>query len=172
MTSDIGLPAYICLAIGDDNDWADPEFGAGCHPAKEVALARALAEAAQARVTFIAGSRDDIGLSEYHPRQRAQRHTQGLAQLQNHRPEKQFEQSISYDFETIEEDFEACLSQLKTIGIQQVIAIDLSKPEFGLSVVKVVIPGLEGAYGHWHSSYNPGPRAKAMMDLPFDILGK
>ena len=37
-----------------------PEFGAGCHPSRDIALLRALTEAAQARTTFIAGSRDDM----------------------------------------------------------------------------------------------------------------
>ena len=172
ITSDLNLPAYICLAMGDEYDWADPEFGAGCHTAKEIALARALTEAAQARTTFIAGSRDDIGLSEYQPKQRLKRRLQGQVQLQNHRPEKQFGELISYDFATMDDDLAQCLTQLRAIGIQQVIAVDLSQPNLGLSVVKVVIPGLEGAYGHWHSDYVPGPRAKALSDLPFDILGQ
>lgn len=170
MTSDVGLPAYICLAVGDEQDWADPEYGAGCHTNKQVALARALTEAAQARATFIAGSRDDIGLSEYATKQREKRRTQGLKQLQNHRPERHFERLVSFDFQSMEEDLDLCLKQLKAIGIAQVIAVDLRKSELGLAVVKVVIPGLEGAYGHAHSHYTPGPRAKALMDLPFDIL--
>lgn len=172
MTSDIGLPTYICLAVGDAQDWADPEYGAGCHTNKEVALARALTEAAQARATYIAGSRDDIGLAEYDAKQREKRRTLSLKQMQNHQPKKQFEQLASFDFKTMEEDLELCLKQLKAVGITQVIAVDLSKTELGLSVVKVVIPGLEGAYGHQHSHYVPGPRAKAMMDLPFDILAE
>ncbi len=172
MTSDLDLPAFICLAMGDEHDWADPEFGAGCHPSKEIALARALTEAAQARTTFIAGSRDDIGWSEYQPKKRLKRRLQGQVQLQNHRPEKQFDQLISYEFDTIEDDLAQCLTQLRAIGVQQVIAVDLSQPDLGLAVVKVVIPGLEGAYGHWHSDYVPGPRAKALLDLPFDILGQ
>jgi len=45
------------------------------------------------------------------------------------------------------------------VGIEQVLCVDLSKPEIGIAVVKVVIPGLEGAYGHWHGDYVPGRRA-------------
>lgn len=169
MTSDVGLPSYICLAIGDENDWADPEFGAGCHAAKEIALSRAITEAAQARATYIAGSRDDVGLSEYKSTQRQRRRMQGLQQLQKHQPRRNFAATTSFDNENIEDDLELCLRQLEAVGIEQVVAVDLSKTEFGLAVAKVVIPGLEGVHGHWHSSYIPGQRAKALMNLPFDI---
>ena len=169
ITSDVGLPSYICLAIGDESDWADPEFGAGCHAAKEIALSRAITEAAQARATYIAGSRDDVGLSEYKNVRRQRRRIQGLNQFQKHQPRQNFATTASFDNELIEDDLELCLRQLKAVGIEEVVAVDLSKPEFGLAVAKVVIPGLEGAYGHWHSSYLPGPRAKARMKLPFDI---
>ena len=172
LTRDTNLPCYTCLAMGDENDWADPEFGTGCHASKEVAMARALTEAAQARATFIAGSRDDVGLSEYRFKQRQKRRAQGLKQLQTFHATRQFDQLISYDYEHIDDDLELCLKQLAEIGIRQVLAVDLSKSELGLAVVKVVIPRLEGAYGHWHGAYVPGRRAKALLNLPFDILGK
>ena len=171
MTSDVGLPCYICLCIGSETDWADPEFGAGCHACKEIALSRALTEAAQARATYIAGSRDDIGFSEYQTSQRKKRRIQGLKQAQKHQPANNFFKADSSDNQTIEDDLKLCLDKLSRIGINQAISIDLSKPQTGLSVVKVVIPGLEGAFGHWHSSYSPGQRAKALKQLPFDIHG-
>ncbi len=169
MTSDIGLPSFICLAIGDEDDWADPESGAGTHASKEVALSRALTEAAQSRATYIAGSRDDVGWSEYQADQRQKRRIQGYELLEKHQPIKQFNQLPSFDHADMSEDLQLCISRLTAVGIKQIIAVDLTKPEYGLSVVKVVIPGLEGAYGHWHSSYIPGPRAKALIDLPFEM---
>ena len=39
--------------------------GAGCHPDRVIALTRALTEAAQSRLTYIAGIRDDLLPSEY-----------------------------------------------------------------------------------------------------------
>ncbi len=172
ISSDTTLPCFTCLAIGDENDWADPEFGTGCHAAREVALARALTEAAQARATFIAGSRDDVGLSEYQHKQRRHRRNQGLKQMKMHRPERAFNQLISYNNLHIDDDLELCLTQLAHIDIEQVLAVDLSKPELGLAVVKVVIPGLEGAHGHWHGSYAPGQRAKRQLNLPFNVFGE
>src|SRR5271166_1157275 len=64
VTSDIGLPAYLCLAASADHaDRVQPEFGSGCHPNRDIALARALTEAAQARLTVISGARDDIAIA-------------------------------------------------------------------------------------------------------------
>jgi len=172
LTRDTNLPCFTCLVMGDENDWADPEFGTGCHASKEVAMARALTEAAQARATFIAGSRDDVGLSEYRLKQRRKRRDQGLKQLQTFQAARKFNQIISYDNEHIDDDLELCLKQLVNIGIHQVLAVDLSKSEFGIAVAKVIIPRLEGAYGHWHGAYVPGRRAKSLLNLPFNIHAK
>ncbi len=166
ISSDTGIPCYTCLAMGDNNDWADPEFGTGCHVSKEVAMARALTEAAQARATFIAGSRDDVGLFEYQDRQRKKRRTSGLKQQQTFHPGRRFDQRASFDNEHIDEDLKLCLQRLADIDIRQVISIDLTRPEFGLSVVKVVIPGLEGAHGHSHGAYAAGSRAKKILNTP------
>lgn len=163
ISSDTQLPCFTCLAMGDQNDWADPEFGTGCHASKEVALARALTEAAQARATFIAGSRDDVGLSEYQSRQRRIRRMQGLHQLQTHQALRQFKQLVSFDSDDIDTDLQRCLKQLEYIGIKQVLCVDLSKAKFKIPVVKVVIPGLEGAYGHWHGAYIQGQRVKKFL---------
>ena len=68
LTSRLGLPVFQCL-IAERED--DPHrllpcaSGFGCHPSRHVALLRALTEAAQSRLTIIAGSRDDMLRSGY-----------------------------------------------------------------------------------------------------------
>lgn len=167
MTSDVGLPTFLCLAAGDEADWADPEDGAGCHVCAPVALARALTEAAQARATYIAGNRDDCGMSEYLPRQRQRRTAQAWQMLDTHRSAVSFTSIASVDNDSLEADLAFTLERLRAVGINQVIAVDLSLPEPGLGVAKVVVPGLEGAYGHSHGSYVPGERALAVSAPPF-----
>jgi ribosomal protein S12 methylthiotransferase accessory factor YcaO len=39
-----------------------------------------------------------------------------------------------------------------------VIAIDLTRPDFAIPVVRLVIPGLE--WDPQHPNYQPGPRAR------------
>ena len=38
-TSDVGVASFCCLVTERSGEFADPEYGNGCHPAREVALA-------------------------------------------------------------------------------------------------------------------------------------
>lgn len=53
------------------------------------------------------------------------------------------------------------LQQLRNAGIDRVIMIDLTRSEFGIPVVRVVIPGLEGS--HKVPGYIPGIRARVAL---------
>lgn len=53
-----GLP--VCLAYLWSEDFPAVFAGAGCHAIPDIALTRALTEAAQSRLTAIAGTRDDL----------------------------------------------------------------------------------------------------------------
>ncbi len=57
-TSDLGVASFLCTVVDAAADPSRPvpaAGGLGCHPAREIALARALTEAAQSRLTLIAG---------------------------------------------------------------------------------------------------------------------
>ena len=63
ITSDIEIAAFACFIVPRDDSamWhCSVASGYGCHPARQVALLRALTEAAQARLTVISGLRDDF----------------------------------------------------------------------------------------------------------------
>lgn len=166
VTSDTGIAGFVCLAAGDDTDQADPEFGAGCHPAREIALARALTEAAQARTTYISGSRDDFGAWQYGAARRRRRRKLCGELMSRHRPARRFDEIQTFEDVTTTGDLRWSLERLRSIGIRQVLAVDLGQPRIGLSVAKVVIPGLEGAYGHHGEAYVPGRRARTVLNLP------
>lgn len=56
-TSDLGLATFVCWMVEVDPPWYHPlpqAQGAGAHPRREIALLRALTEAAQARASVIA----------------------------------------------------------------------------------------------------------------------
>ncbi|HYL81775.1 MAG TPA: YcaO-like family protein, partial [Candidatus Acidoferrum sp.] len=62
ITSDAGIPAFLSASIDRREDRLPALYaslGAGCHPARHIALLRALTETAQSRLTYITGSRDD-----------------------------------------------------------------------------------------------------------------
>jgi ribosomal protein S12 methylthiotransferase accessory factor len=64
-----GTPVFLC-ELNDLRKDAAPYRaiqGRGCHPVPELALFKALAEALQARTTYIAGAREDLLPSEYLP---------------------------------------------------------------------------------------------------------
>ncbi|HYH43480.1 MAG TPA: YcaO-like family protein, partial [Burkholderiales bacterium] len=62
ITTDIGVASFACVVTGRDEEDGVPELGSGCHPAKHIALLRALTEACQARLIYIAAARE-----EYYP---------------------------------------------------------------------------------------------------------
>ncbi|MBV9523412.1 MAG: YcaO-like family protein, partial [Alphaproteobacteria bacterium] len=66
-TSDVGVPAFQCLVTDRTGASGHLGDGAGCHPAREIALLRAITEAAQIRMTYILGSREDIEPEGYRP---------------------------------------------------------------------------------------------------------
>lgn len=138
MTSSVGLPTYGC-ALSDPRALGglDPAYGVGCHLSKEIALARALTEAAQNRLTFIAGSRDDVfpwlydAVAYALP---AERLEPGPVDFRARRSPR--------EGATLDEDLLTILRLLARAGFARVVAVDHTRPEFGIPVVTVVVPGM------------------------------
>jgi len=63
LMTDIGIPVYRCLLLNSSDQAGAISLGFGCHHIAEVALNRAITEAAQARAVYISGARDDIVLN-------------------------------------------------------------------------------------------------------------
>jgi ribosomal protein S12 methylthiotransferase accessory factor len=157
-TTDVGVAAFLCAVYGEDPPL--PELGAGCHPCREIALLRALTEAAQARTTFISGSRDDIGRQSYAADLRSMRLNTFRALMAGHGSSIPFGQVPTSDFDTIAQDLEHVVLCLDAAGMAEVVVVDLTKRVFGIPVVRVVVPGLEGLVD---DDYVPGARARSMV---------
>ncbi len=166
VTSDIGLPAFACLAVSaQGGDWGTdgvaPELGFGCHADRDVALSRALAEAAQARLTVISGARDDIGAGGYRDSGLLLQHRAARTWLQP--PGRRNFRSIpTVAGETLADDLDAALACLARAGLGRVICFDLTQPAIGIPVVRVIVPGLEGPWAPPGGEYHPGVRAQAL----------
>ncbi len=143
-----------------DGEYADPEFGAGCHPARSVALLRALTEAAQARNTYISGARDDYPMHAWETGHRRRRHAFCQTLMSAVHPGRTFAHVPNFDSPTLEGDLRWLLARLRSVGIRQVISVDLAKEAIGIPVVRVVVPGLEGAMEDAGGDYTPGQRAR------------
>jgi ribosomal protein S12 methylthiotransferase accessory factor len=161
MTSESGIPAFLAHIVDRAENPARALYacaGMGCHPTRHIALLRALTEAAQGRLTAIAGSRDDLARAEYErtrdldavQQARLQIHGQGV---------RDFKSVPNHDSATFDADVEWELERLQAMGVDEVVAIDLTRPEFGVPVVRVIIPGLES--GRMHPNYVAGRRVQA-----------
>jgi YcaO-like protein with predicted kinase domain len=164
ITSDIALPTFMCLAMPDDAaGGVEPELGSGCHADRDVALARALSEAAQARLTRISGARDDFSPHGYGFEARTARLAAARSWLISPAHRRHYHEAPSWSAPTLQQDLDVVLACLARVGLQQVIWVDLSRPEFGIPVGRAVVPGLEGPWTHAGDGYTPGARAHAAM---------
>lgn len=101
--------------------------GAGCHLDAGIAVCRAVTEAAQSRLSAIAGTRDDIPPTAY----------TGSAGPPPALPAVPFSRLPSVPLTSIEEE----LTMLADLA-PDAIGADLSHPALGVAVVKVVVPGM------------------------------
>ncbi len=162
ITSDTGIPCYLCLIheASDANNHLG--LGSGCHPDRAIALRRAITEAAQTRLNYISGARDDLAFDEYSPSGMANKRGYAEEMLADDRCPRQFEDLQHKQHPTLREDLDWMLRRLKTVGIEEVCVVDLTQGEFDIPVVRVIIPGLEAP--HDEASYVPGPRAEAALN--------
>jgi YcaO-like protein with predicted kinase domain len=165
MTSDVGLPTFSCQITDrsdDDMRALHSAAGAGCHPSRQIALLRALTEAAQDRLTLIAGSRDDV-LREDYLRQRSPDVLRNQRELLRATGSmRDFRTVPTTDHATFDEDLTYMLRRLQAVGIKRAVMVDLTRPEFGIPVTKMVIPGLEAL--RVSADYILGPRGRARLE--------
>ena len=164
MTSDTEIAVFRAVIADRELDPARPlapSTGTGCHPSRNIALSRALTEAAQARLTVIAGSRDDLPRARYDHAADLTRLHQLRERVLNGIPRRSFEAVPNFESESIGEDVAWQKEQLVAAGIRNIVVIDLTKPEFGIPVARVVVPELEPARDV--PGWVPGRRAQAAL---------
>lgn len=163
ITSDIGIPAYRAALVDRTPSVGRsflPGIGSGCHPSREVALLRALTEAAQTRLTLISGARDDMGIEHYTRSKDPAAHARLLRDMAEP-GRRDLRTCTTFVGATLNDDVAWELAQLRASGTEQVAIIDLSKPALGIPVVRVVVPGLEGIPEA--TGYVPGRRYRAAI---------
>jgi ribosomal protein S12 methylthiotransferase accessory factor len=164
ITSDIGIAAFYCLIVDRRDERAHSGAGAGAHNARGVALLRALTEAVQVRTTYIAGSRDDLEADSFTAAAIEGKLRRARTLMAGHGSQRDLRTIPTHDGEDFAEDLAWLLGRLRSAGIEQVVAVDLTRPDLAIPVVRVVIPGLEGPDDH--PRYLPGPRARAAGARP------
>ena len=165
VTSDIEIPSILCTVVDRDRNLARPMVpisGSGCHPRPEVALLRALTEAAQGRLTLISGSRDDLSQVAFDTAFAMTRGDGARGLLRDRRACVSFEEVVGVDHECFDDDVKWELERLAAAGVRQVIAVNLTLSAYQIPVVRVVIPFLEAMSEA--PGYVPGPRARGAVD--------
>jgi putative methanogenesis marker protein 1 len=144
ITSDLGIPT--CAAVADDALLRDPRLltiGMGTHTSARIAFLRALTEVAQSRLTQIHGAREDTTTADIRTRmgyERVRRMNRYWFEADSEVP---FSAIPSGEHDDFLKDIGAVVSALGKAGMDRVLVADLTRPEIGVPVVRVIVPGLE-----------------------------
>lgn len=165
-TTDVGVPAYACVIVDRSVNYFRQLYhalGTGCHPVREVALLRALTEAAQCRLTYISGARDDGDRAFFERARNPERVARIRGQIQAvPAPPRSFSSSDSWTSLRFLDDVAWELERLEAAGIKQAIAVNLTRPEFDIPVWRMIVPGLEAL--HDAPGYRPGHRGRRAIE--------
>ena len=161
-TSDIGIASFRCMICEGGGHFGHIGIGDGCHPDRSIALLRALTEAAQTRLTYISGARDDLDPEEFSDQAKMGRGRYVCDLIESTQADQSFQDCPSHEAVTFENDLGLLLERLASTGLSQVVTVDLSRPEYEIAVVRAVIPGLEAP--HDDPDYVTGPRAQRIRE--------
>lgn len=146
-TSDVGVPCFEAFIApeapsGGELRYIEVTYGAGAHPDPVRAAIRAVTEAAQSRLTYISGARDDI-----HPETFTRPLPTHLREALFMEPSAHAPACGPTSCAMLADMLDGVLSKLKAAGIKSVIVVDMCPGETDFSVAKVLVPGLENPDG-------------------------
>lgn len=132
--SPTGLPCFLSWVAC--HDYPAPMFGFGCHLSPEIALTRAISEAAQARLAYISGARDDLrdDFTAADVGRLKSARTGSAADIGDLVREPAPHDSLVGDLAHVVRQAAAAFSHPPVV-------VDLTHEEIGVPVVKVVAPG-------------------------------
>jgi ribosomal protein S12 methylthiotransferase accessory factor len=141
ITSDIGIPTFNASSV----EWISHDYGYlaeghGTHPDARIAVLRAITEVSQTRAANIQGARDDLRKIKYNDENTDDRRAW---QFMHSTKKIRFSEVPTFFNEDILDDINFLLYQLKNVGLNQVIIVDLTNPDIGIPVVRAIVPGLE-----------------------------
>lgn len=168
ITSDIGIPVAAAL-LAPRAMLREPgavvagiTIGYGSDGTIGGAAVRAVTEAAQARATAIAGARDDIGLDWYRAIAHGDPERMGrLAALATAAVPEASPPEVRVPAKSLWDSIGRILDALRACGIRQAVAVPIAAPEFGFSVCRMIVPGLEVGLGG--PGRQPGARVLRAM---------
>jgi ribosomal protein S12 methylthiotransferase accessory factor len=156
-TTDLGVPCVMAVISEPPLAGArlfDMAAGYGCHPVGARATARAITEAAQTRITNIAGGRDDFMPAEY---------TEGTDESVAFLTERHSVHSPAPAWLASGTALPEMLSRLadKVGSVAEIAWVELGGSPYGISVVRALSAVLEDR--ETNVNWSPGPRALQVL---------
>ena len=146
LTSDVGVPVFGCGLMHDPREagWRAVGFyqGFGCHLDPAIAMLRAITEAVQTRLTYVAGGRDDFFPEDYR-RATDRELLHAIWSRYAAPPDESVDARVhaAPRARTVEAALDHLLARLEDAGTPEVLVADLRQPGWGVPVVKVLVPG-------------------------------
>ncbi|TCN29913.1 YcaO-like family protein [Sinorhizobium americanum] len=162
IASDTGIPCFLTLlgprgtATAGNLRFLEVTSGCGAHPSTVRAAIRAVTEAAQSRLTYIGGARDDVYAETF---SRPLPESTRRAFLATPRP---IATPLARTSAPVEVLLSHAVSCVKKAGARSVIAVRLSRDDLPFVVVKVLVPDLESPDGERARRFGPRALSKAI----------
>lgn len=153
ITDRTGVPCFAAVVLSAPSAAAfrtqGPHDGFCCHPDPTTALTGAILEALQKRLTYIAGSRDDLSTTELVRATNPDLAAAVWQEVTGEQPVRTMAEvrRTSAAHATPAEQLTDILRVIQAAGSGPVLAVDLTDPLLGLAVWKVVVPGAPGPFG-------------------------
>ncbi len=149
ITSDIAIPVIVALIgpadIGTTERsyrYFDVTLGSGAHPSRLRAAIRAVTEAAQSRLTFISGGRDDI-----HPESFTRALPQSIRSCFDADPKQMTEANVRLP-KGAGALLQLTIDRFRDAAISSAIVVPLTSRSLPFAVAKIVVPQLENPAGN------------------------
>jgi ribosomal protein S12 methylthiotransferase accessory factor len=139
ITSDIGIPTFAAFMRSWDADGTEFMAGGfGCDPNSTIAAIRAITEAAQGRNVSIQGVREDA-----HAVKGRQTDADLVLWQRDSARMVPFRQVPTHQNDDILDDLNLMIERLRTAGVREAYAVDLTDPQIPASVARVIVPEME-----------------------------
>jgi ribosomal protein S12 methylthiotransferase accessory factor len=165
LTSDLGVPTFVAISKRTDGEAEQILFGLGAHLDARVALLRAVTELNQMLGPVLRVPPDDPAAGDLSDKETLDwllkatvAEQQYLAPLDG--PSRRAADFPVFRNDDLKDDVLFCQSLAERLG-SELLVLDQTRPEIGLPVVKVIVPGLR----HFWARFAPG----RLYDVPVKL---
>ena len=156
LTSDFNIPVFAAISKRTDKGVENITFGFGAHFDPKIGILRALTEANQLLPAVLSVAHD--GSTEYLYSDELAIEWWKTATLENQPylvPDASAVPKIYSDYlqlgsDDLKEDVMTCVKIAEKLGMETLV-LDQTQPDIGLSVVKVIVPGMRHFWKRWGS---------------------